>query len=71
MAVNCWHCERPAQGVCRFCGRGLCRDHVQSLPYILTTFLSQNKVKAIVVGDTLYCGLCKPVEDPVDLLDAD
>ena len=32
--MNCWHCDRPAQGVCRFCGRGVCRDHARSLPHI-------------------------------------
>lgn len=69
--MNCWHCERPAQGICRFCGRGLCQDHAQSMPYILSTFTQGNKIKAIAVADTLYCGVCKPSEDPIDLMEAE
>ncbi|MFJ6998062.1 DUF2180 family protein [Streptomyces sp. NPDC003090] len=29
--MNCYECDRPnpAVAVCRFCGAGLCRDHVR------------------------------------------
>lgn len=66
--MNCWHCDRPAQGACRFCGRGVCREHAQSMPYIVDTFRNDAGVhKALVVADALYCGICDPKEDPVDL----
>lgn len=66
--MNCWHCERPAHGVCRFCGRGLCREHVRTLPYIVEIYHNEQGIhKALVVGDALYCGVCKPKEDPVEL----
>ncbi len=66
--MNCWHCDRPAQGVCRFCGRGVCRDHARSLPHIEALYRNDEGVqKALVVGNALYCGICQPKEDPVEI----
>jgi len=39
------------------------------MPYILATFTSKNKVKAIAVADALYCGVCKPSEDPIEIME--
>ncbi len=66
--MNCWHCERPAHGICRFCGRGVCREHTKTLPHIEVVYQdAQGALKALVVGDALWCGVCQPKEDPVDL----
>jgi hypothetical protein len=66
--MNCWHCDRPAHGSCRFCGRGVCKDHAQSLPHIEAIYCNEEGVhKALVVADALYCGVCQPREDPVEL----
>ena len=66
--MNCWHCDRPAHGVCRFCGRGVCREHTKTLPHIEGLYHDENNVqKALVVADALYCGVCRPQEDPVAL----
>jgi hypothetical protein len=66
--MNCWHCERPAYGTCRFCGRGLCKDHAQTLPHIEAIYRGQGAThKALVVADALWCGICKPKEDPIEL----
>ncbi|MBI5830631.1 MAG: hypothetical protein HZB20_14075 [Chloroflexi bacterium] len=66
--MNCWQCDRPAHGVCRFCGRGTCRDHARKMPYIMGIYQGENgEHKAVVVEDALYCGQCKPREDPVAL----
>lgn len=70
--MNCWHCDRPAHGTCRFCGRGLCREHTQSMPFIIEIYRNAEGVhKALVVADAVYCGVCKPKEDPVELPDLD
>ena len=38
------------------------------MPNILTTYRDKESVlKAIVVADALYCGVCKPKEDPVEM----
>ena len=65
--MECWHCGRPAQAVCRFCGRAVCKEHARKLPNIVSVFTDQGKHKAVVVADAVYCGLCKPQEDPVEL----
>ncbi len=66
--MDCWQCERPAHGVCIFCGRAVCKDHVQSIPNILSVFANKEGIKkAIVVQDALFCGICKPNEAPVTL----
>jgi hypothetical protein len=67
--MDCWICKRTALGVCRFCGRGLCEEHARFQPYILSLFTAPtNKlVKALVVEDALYCGVCKPRPQPVDV----
>jgi hypothetical protein len=66
--MNCWHCDRPAHGVCRFCGRAICRDHVKKMPFILEIYKGKDgDQRAVVVEDTLYCGECKPHESPVVL----
>jgi hypothetical protein len=66
--MNCWHCERPAHGTCRFCGRALCKEHVQTLPHIEELYRDdKGTFKALVVADALWCGVCRPQEDPIEL----
>ena len=69
--MNCWHCGRTAVGVCRFCGRAICADHVKTQPYILELFRSDEVRKALVVQDALFCGACTPRPDPIDLPELD
>jgi hypothetical protein len=68
--MDCWHCRRTAVGTCRFCGRGICENHVQTKAYILELF-KRNVTSALVVEDALYCGACTPRADPVDLPELD
>lgn len=66
--MNCWHCDRPAHASCRFCGRGVCKQHAQALPHIEALYHDkQGAHKALVVADAVYCGVCQPREDPVEL----
>jgi hypothetical protein len=66
--MNCWHCDRPAHGVCRFCGRGVCREHAQTLPHIEALYRGEKDVqKALVVAEALFCGVCRPQDDPLEL----
>jgi hypothetical protein len=38
------------------------------MPYIVDTYRdAQGHSKALIVANTLYCGVCEPKEDPVDL----
>jgi len=66
--MNCWHCDRPAHGVCVFCGRAVCKTHVKEMPRVISTFRSrENNLMAIACPDALYCGICKPKGEPVQL----
>lgn len=68
--MNCWHCDRPAHGICRFCGRAVCREHAAKMPYILEIFGNNSQgddYKALVVPEVVYCGICKPKDDPIKL----
>ncbi|MBI2865531.1 MAG: hypothetical protein HYX94_13355 [Chloroflexi bacterium] len=66
--MNCIHCDKPAQGVCRFCGRALCKGHARSMPYIITIYVGENRTpKAVVVADTFWCGICKPQPEPIEM----
>ena len=69
MRVDCWIDRKTALGVCRFCGRGVCQEHAKFQPYILQLYNSETKkaVMALVVDDALYCGVCKPRPEPVEL----
>jgi hypothetical protein len=69
--MDCWHCRRTAVGACRFCGRGICEDHVKEHPYILELFKGADVTKALVVADALFCGACTPRSDPVELPELD
>ena len=68
--MQCFICDKPAHGICRFCGRALCKEHAskKNMPFIFTIFVGEKKVpKAVVVADTLYCGLCKPQPEPIEM----
>ena len=72
--MNCWHCDRPAQGVCFFCGRGVCKEHAGTMPSLITTYRTKgNELKGVVTKDVLHCGVCTPEGNPVslDALDED
>jgi len=67
--VDCWTCERTALGACKFCGRGVCREHAKTQPFILDVFRGKKHevLRALVVDDALHCGVCRLKGDPVEL----
>ena len=67
--MGCFHCEEAARGMCRFCGRALCRTHMKDrMPFIITIYVGDRQIpKAIVVRDALWCGVCEPVPEPIEM----
>jgi hypothetical protein len=66
--MNCIHCNRTAHAACRFCGRAVCKEHLNESPFIVGLFKGEGEVqKAIVVPNAVWCGLCRPREQPVPL----
>jgi len=50
----------------------VCKEHAQELPHIEEMYVDRSGVhKALVVPDALYCGICRPREDPIVLKDLD
>ena len=69
----CWHCRQAAVGACRFCGRGVCEDHVETRPYPIAVYRGgrEQVPRTLVVEDALHCGACTPRPDPVELPELD
>lgn len=66
--MRCWKCGHTADGVCHFCGRGVCKRHYAETNAVVATFAeSGQRPKALVTVDALYCGFCKPQPQAVDL----
>jgi hypothetical protein len=69
--LDCWVCGAPASGVCRFCGRAVCRSDAKKQAFVLEVYESAGTHYGLAVEDALHCGVCKPKPDPVlmDFLD--
>jgi hypothetical protein len=66
--MQCIRCEKTAQAICRFCGRAVCSDHIQKMNYIITVYMGSGQVpRSLVVADAVFCGLCKPQPEPLDM----
>jgi len=37
------------------------------MPFVLEAWPKDGKLEALVVGDVLHCGVCKPKKEPVTL----
>lgn len=66
--MNCWHCDRPAHGVCQFCGRAVCKSHAQTMPHVVAVYRSKAGNPMVIATDNaLHCGVCHPKDDPIQL----
>jgi len=65
----CHKCGEPAMGICKFCGRGVCKEHHStSLPTIMAMYLGRDSTpKAVVVSNVLWCGECQPQPEPIEM----
>jgi hypothetical protein len=63
--VQCWVCGAPANGVCRFCGRAVCKEHARTMAYLLATFQGPDGPMGLGLEDALHCGVCRPRPDPI------
>ena len=66
--MRCWKCGHTADGVCHFCGRGVCKRHHAEMNAIVAAFVNDARhARALVTVDALFCGFCKPQPQAVDL----
>ena len=64
--MQCWTCGAAADGVCRFCGRGVCKQHARTKPFLFETWEDAGKLRALAVDEAIHCGICRPKPEPVD-----
>ncbi len=68
MGAKCWVCDADPHASCRFCGRFVCKDHASKLPTFLAVYVGANQTpKAIVVADAIWCGVCRPQPEPIEM----
>lgn len=68
MAAKCWVCEGDPHASCRFCGRFVCKEHASKMPTFLAVYVGANQTpKAIVVADAIWCGVCRPQPEPIEM----
>jgi hypothetical protein len=66
--MHCWICEKPAQAICHFCGRAVCKDCASEMPSFLVMYLGGRETpKGLAVGDVIWCGICKPQPEPIEM----
>ena len=58
--MKCFFYESEARGVCRFCGRGVCKDHADKrMPYIATVYVGAPTRRKRSCSQ-IARGVCKP-----------
>lgn len=65
--MRCWTCGGPADGTCRFCGRGTCKEHARHQAYVLEVFPTAGGLKGLAVDEALHCGVCRPQPQPIEM----
>ena len=65
--MECWAGGETAAGICRLCGRGVCRVHAKELPYLTVAYTGPHGLEGLAVEAVLWCGVCKPRPEPVPL----
>jgi len=65
--MKCWKCGEEAVGVCKFCGRALCKKHAKTSVYLITSYDDIECTKVVAVANVLFCGECKPHPKPIPM----
>jgi hypothetical protein len=46
----------------------VCNDHIQKMNYIITVYIAPGQApKSLVVADAVFCGICKPQPEPLEM----
>ena len=64
--MRCWVGGEEAEGVCRFCGRGVCKQHARTRAFLFEAWEQGNHLRALAVEDALWCGVCKAQPQPIN-----
>ena len=64
--MRCWACGAEADGICRFCGRGVCKTHARARAFLFEAWDDAGTLRALAVEDALSCGVCRVHAQPID-----
>ena len=48
--MRCWVCGAQAEGVCRFCGRAVCKGHARTKPVLFEAWEQDGALKGLAVA---------------------
>jgi hypothetical protein len=65
--MRCWVGGEDAEGLCRFCGRAVCKKHTKTRAFLLQVWLDGAGLRGLAVADALWCGICLVRPDPIDV----
>ena len=66
--MHCWECEEAARASCSFCGRFVCKEHAKTMPTFLVMYLGgQTTPKGLAVANVIWCGICEPQPEPIEM----
>ena len=65
--MRCWLCGGSAEGICRFCGRAVCKTHARTQAFLFEAWQDRDELLGLAVEDALFCGVCKVRPEPVRL----
>ena len=62
--MKCIKCEEEARAVCQFCGRAVCKAHIQENRFV-SGYRSVGGIlsftdNAFSVDTAVWCGICRP-----------
>ena len=66
--ASSWISGKPAHAMCQFCGRFVNKEEAQTLPFPMAIFVGENNTpKVLVVSGAIWCGICRPQQDPMEI----
>ena len=64
----CWISGKDANAICQFCGRFVNKEHANFQPFPMAVFVGENNTpKVLVVSGAVWCGVCRPQQDPMSM----
>ena len=54
--MRCWVCGATADGVCRFCGRGICKTHARTQAFLFAAWPTAAGLRALAIGRKNHYG---------------
>jgi hypothetical protein len=60
-------CGGSAEGICRFCGRAICKQHARTQAFLFDVWRTSLGLRGLAIDDALWCGVCRPRPEPISV----